>query len=131
MEQISALEHRLARRSDLHVDTLVELNGGSATPGIIRNVSLTGIYVEILREHRAGVHGTICLKFALPGTPGGGVAQWRGFVVRSDERGIAAIFDSDHEEDWDGLAELLGSVDRWPSHDRHFLRMCLDHLIGD
>lgn len=131
MRQMNALEHRLARRSDLHVDALVELNGGSATTGIIRNVSLTGIYVEMPREHRLPVHGTIRLQFALAGTRGGGVAQWRGFLVRSDGRGIGAVFDSDVDEDWDGLAELLGSVDRGSSHDRHFLRMCLDHLTGD
>jgi hypothetical protein len=137
MQKFDGMEHRLTTRSDVDIAAEVELNGGRPITGIIRNVSLTGVFVELsgvelsARDAGAG-HGMIRLTFPLSGRQvddgADAVAQWQGFIVRRDERGVGAVFDSDLEEYWDGLAGLLGFGSPSRSRDREFLGRCFQHL---
>lgn len=133
MRQFDGMEHRLTSRTNVAIEAVVELHGGRRVRGTIRNVSLTGLYLEMPHEHAAAVHGVIKLAFPLPGSDGVGetetLAHWQGFIVRRDGGGVGAVFDSDVEEDWGGLAGLLGAVNPTASHDRQFLHRCLQYLI--
>lgn len=47
---IQAMEHRWGNRMELHAPALVQTPTGSIAPGLVRNASISGAYVETLLQ---------------------------------------------------------------------------------
>lgn len=100
------MEHRLATRRPANVEVSVEIGRALLATGRIRNVSLTGVFVEMQTD---GVHSDapVRLTFATGGSRDSRHCRWSGYVVRSVDDGIGAMFESDDREDEAGLRALL------------------------
>lgn len=104
------MEHRLATRRPADLEVTVEIGRTLVATGRIRNVSLTGVFVEMPTD---GVHGDapVRLNFAMGGGRTSRHCRWSGYVVRTVDVGIGAMFESDDREDEAGLRALLEMVE--------------------
>jgi len=100
------MEHRLATRRPADVEVTVEIGRTLVATGRICNVSLTGVFVE-MQTNGVQCDAPVRLTFALDGGRDSRHCRWSGYVVRSVDGGIGAMFESDDREDEAGLRMLL------------------------
>lgn len=107
------MEHRVGRRYTVSVPAQVEHRRLGSLQGRILDASESGLYIELpaLLEH--GVPPTalwftpVRLRYRLPGGKNGPIREWRGFVTRAAQDGLAATTASSDPGDRADLVALL------------------------
>lgn len=90
------MDHRAHPRFAVGVEAMVEHGWLGNLKGRIRDVSANGIYLELPRRaNLAPVGGRlssspITVRYRLPRGPAGRTREWRGYVARTGESGLAA-----------------------------------------
>ena len=100
------MEHRLASRRPVDVEVVVEIGATRVCVGRVRDVSLSGVFVEVFGVE-VGADVPVRLTFVLPDAPSSRSHRWHGYVVRSAQNGIGLIFESEEAVDLAGHEALL------------------------
>jgi hypothetical protein len=103
------MERREGTRKPVKLAAMVEyLSGipGRKVTGRIRNVSLSGLYLEMPNADLAD-YARLRLIFEPGGNGTGETRIWNCFVVRVTHFGVGAMFENADPSDIDGLLDLL------------------------
>jgi hypothetical protein len=115
------MDQREGARKPADLDTVIE-NVSDASAGTlagrIRNISLSGLYLEMPVE---GVSRYARLRLNLGGQADrpGQLRAWNCRVIRVTESGVGAMFESADPADTDGLLDLLREASAGGDDDRH------------
>ena len=103
------MERREGTRRSVNMGATVEyLSGvpGRKVTGRIRNVSLSGLYLEMPNADLAD-YARLRLIFGPGGNGTGETRIWNCFVVRLTDNGVGAMFENADPSAIDGLLDLL------------------------
>jgi hypothetical protein len=103
------MERREGTRKPVNLGAMIEyLSGipGRKVTGRIRNVSLSGLYLEMPNADLSD-YARLRLIFGPEKDGAGQTRIWNCFVVRLTNTGVGAMFDNADPSDIDGLVDLL------------------------
>lgn len=107
------MEHRVGTRYPVVIPAQVVHHSLGFLKGRILDASESGLYIEIPALHEHGAPPTtlwftpIKLRFRVPGGKSEPVREWRGFVTRAEQDGLAATNASSAPGERADLAALL------------------------
>jgi hypothetical protein len=111
------MERREGTRRSVNLGTMVEyLSGvpGRKVTGRIRNVSLSGLYVEMPNADVTD-YSRLRLMLRPGGNDAGQARTWNCFVVRVTDAGVGAMFENADPSAIDGLLDLLREAPGGPA----------------
>jgi hypothetical protein len=86
------MEHRLGTRRPVTAAVTLHPPGDGPVPGAIREVSISGMFVEA-PPHRFAGNSVIDVELTLPGSTDLRTFRWQAMVIRKTATGLGLMFD--------------------------------------